>query len=109
MTEPKVLNLDTLAQKRLSNGKIPKFVFKGKGYTLRKELPYVLFRDLELQAREDSENRDLSILDGLLRALLEEDQYNSFIAADPSLDDVNALFDNLGPQYGIKAGESLGS
>jgi len=104
--EPPELNLDSLAQKRVSKSKTPRFVFKTRRYTLRKELPYKLFRDLEIETRKEADTRDIALLDSILRALLGEEQYNAFIDADPSLDDINALFDNLGPQYGIKVGES---
>jgi len=103
------INLDTLAQKRASRRKQPKFIFKTTTYTLKKELPYTLFRDLEAAVREE-DVRDIALLDTMLRALLGDgspgSQYEQFMAADPSLDDINDLFDNLGSQYGVKVGES---
>jgi len=107
-----IINLDTLAQKRTSRRKQPSFIFKGKKFTLKNELPYKLFRDLEAAVHEE-DVRDIALLDTLLRALLGDgspgSQYEQLMVADPSLDDINDLFDNLGSQYGIKVGESPAS
>jgi len=106
------INLDALGQKRTSRRKQPNFIFKGKKFTLKSELPYKLFRDLEAAVHED-DVRDIALLDTLLRALLGDgspgSQYEQFMREDPSLDDINDLFDNLGSQYGIKVGESPAS
>lgn len=103
------VNLDSKKQSRVSKKKRPTVTFNGKNFFLPKELPFEIFRKLEiLSAQEDKKPEDytpdeaaefLEELEAMLR-LLFDDQTEAFLAEGPSLPDILALFDGVMDLFG---------
>lgn len=98
------VDLDAAREARLREAgrEAPKLRFAGKVYDLPVELSF------RVAMMMDGGVDNTGML-GIIEALLGEEQYAEFIKADPSMNDIIALFRGLLPLYGVAEGESSAS
>lgn len=89
----------------------PTITLNGKTFTLPLELPlslaeaFIGFGDIQ---DDEVDMKIPGILAGVMRSLL-GDQYESFMAEGPSLDDLMVILNGMKETYGVDLGEQLAS
>lgn len=92
------IDLDAKRRQRKAK-KAPTFAFEGKTYTLPKELPYRIFKDIEKMEKDPSSS--VTSLDLLLETVL-GNRLGEFQASNPSVEDVMDLLGSLPDLYEIE-------
>lgn len=107
------INLDSARAARRESGKeAPTVVFGKKTYTLPVELPFPVVQQFTAMAGDRLKGDAVAVnaaLESIFRNLFGQKQYEQFMAAGPSLDDLTELLQGLAAEYGVTQGESSAS
>lgn len=94
-----------------ANGERPTVTFGGKTYELPIEMPFAIVESVgELQKAQD--DQDGIAVAGILANIAQSmfgDRYQEFLAAGPSMTDMQSLLENVAGLYGLTPGESPAS
>jgi len=99
------INLDhALAARREKNKVSPTVIFKGQKFTLPVEIPYSMITKIETAEIVTPSTILSDIFDGGKKG-----QWERFLALDPTLNDVNDLFEAIYKKYGLNMADFLSS